>query len=40
LESKDCIWFQTKSENNRTRIAQYYNWDRIFTEYLKVLENV
>lgn len=40
LESKDCIWFQTKSENNRTRIAQYYNWDRIFTEYLKVLANV
>lgn len=37
LESKDISWFQKKSENNRNRIAQYYNWDRIFTEYLKVL---
>lgn len=37
LELKDISWFQNKSENYRTRIARYYNWNRIFTEYLKVL---
>ena len=40
LEAKDRSWFETSSEKNRSRISQYYNWDRIFTEYLNVLSNV
>ena len=37
LELKDHLWFKENAEKNRTRIAQHYNWDRIFTNYLNVL---
>lgn len=37
VESRDINWYEKTSNNNRMRIAQYYNWDRIFTEYLSVL---
>ena len=37
LELKDVKWYKEIALNNRTRIAQYYNWDRIFTEYSYVL---